>query len=234
MTAFAFVFPGQGSQYVGMGSNLARHEPAFRALVDTCAEGLRPYLGRDLREVIFPEDLTSPEAAEALRATSFTQSALFTIEYALANVWWSWGVRPAAMMGHSVGEFVAACMAGVFSLDDALKLVARRGLLMQSMPPGTMLSVRLPAAEVARELPADVSVASINGPSLCVVAGPADAVAALQKQLEARQVITRPLHTSHAFHSAMMDPAVEAFAEVVSTVWLSPPRIPIMSTATGT
>ena len=229
-----FMFPGQGSQYVGMGSNLYRHEPAFRALVDTCAEGLRPYLGRDLREVIFPEDLTSPEAAEALRATSFTQSALFTIEYALANVWWSWGVRPAAMMGHSVGEFVAACMAGVFSLDDALKLVARRGLLMQSMPPGTMLSVRLPAAEVARELPADVSVASINGPSLCVVAGPADAVAALQKQLEARQVITRPLHTSHAFHSAMMDPAVSAFAEVVSTVRLSPPRIPIVSTATGT
>ena len=229
----AFLFPGQGSQSVRMGEAFYRSEPVFRAVVDQCAALLQPRLGRDLRELLYPSEGGEEAAAAALRETWITQPALFTIEYALAQLWLGWGVRPTAMAGHSVGEFVAACLAGVFSLEDALMLVAERGRLMQSMPPGTMLSVRLPAQQIEKRLSGSLGVASVNGPSLCVVAGPTPEVEALARTLEAEGVATRPLVTSHAFHSPMMDPAIEPFRRIVDGVKLSPPTLPIVSTVTG-
>ncbi len=230
----AFLFPGQGAQYVGMGATLHRDEPTYRAVVDYCAELLQPVLGRDLRRVLFATDANSEEAADALRRTEITQPALFVTEYALAQLWMSWGVTPRAMIGHSVGEFVAAVLAGVMSLDDGLRLVATRGKLMGSQPEGAMLSVRLDADEVARRLGPNLTIASDNAPGLCVVAGPDEDVAKLEAALTAADIVCRALHTSHAFHSAMMDGAVEPFAEHVRAVRLEEPRIPFVSTVTGT
>jgi amino acid adenylation domain-containing protein len=226
-----FMFPGQGAQYPRMGAALYAREPAFRAAMDRCAEAARPVLGADLRELLYARD--GEEAAAALRQTAVAQPALFATGYALAALWESWGVRPAAMIGHSVGEFVCAALAGVFSLEDAMRLVAERGRLMQAQPPGAMLSVRRAAADVAPRLGPTLAVASDNGPTLCVVAGPSDEVAALQRALEGEGVACRPLHTSHAFHSPMMEPAVEPFGALVRAVPLAPPRVPFVSTVTG-
>lgn len=229
----AFMFPGQGSQYVNMGLNLYNSESVFREVVDRCAEILKPLLGRDLREIMYPAPGDTETAAISLKQTFFTQPALFVIEYALAQLWQSWGVQPQAMIGHSIGEFVAACIAGVFSLEDALMLVATRGRLMWELPGGAMLSVRLPAKEVEPRLSAELAIAAINGPSLCVVAGPTEAIASLQQQLESEEIVCRHLHTSHAFHSPMMDSIVAPFAEVVGQVKLSAPQIPFVSTVTA-
>ncbi|MEJ6482500.1 aminotransferase class III-fold pyridoxal phosphate-dependent enzyme [Nostoc punctiforme UO1] len=231
--AVAFMFPGQGSQYVDMGLNLYNREPVFQEVVDECAEILNPLLGGDLRRIIYPAPSDRETAAIALKQTCFTQPALFVVEYALAQLWQSWGVKPQAMIGHSIGEFVAACIAGVFTLEDALMLVANRGRFMWDLPEGAMLSVRLPAKEVEPRLSAELAIAAINGPSLCVVSGPTEAIAALQKQLESEEVVCRHLHTSHAFHSPMMDGIIAPFAEVVRKVKLSPPQIPFVSTVTG-
>jgi len=238
--AVVFMFPGQGSQYVNMGLNLYNHEPVFHEVVDECAEILKPLLGRDLREIMYPAPSDAygglrlrETAAISLQQTCFTQPALFVIEYALAQLWQSWGVKPEAMIGHSIGEFVAACIAGVFTLKDALMLVANRGRLMWELPAGAMLSVRLPAKHVEPRLSAELAIAAINGPSLCVVSGPTEAIAALQKQLETEEVVCRHLHTSHAFHSPMMDSIIAPFAEVVGKIKLSPPQIPFVSTVTA-
>lgn len=231
--AIAFMFPGQGSQYVDMGLNLYNHEPVFQEVVDECAEILKPLLGRDLREIMYPALSDRETATISLRQTCFTQPALFVIEYALAQLWQSWGVKPQAMIGHSIGEFIAACIAGVFTLEDALMLVANRSRLMWELPEGAMLSVRLPAKEVEPRLSAELAIAAINGPSLCVVSGPTEAIAALQKQLESEEIVCRRLHTSHAFHSPMMDSIITPFAEVVGKVKLSPPQIPFVSTVTA-
>ncbi|OUL18203.1 type I polyketide synthase [Nostoc sp. 106C] len=229
----AFMFPGQGSQYVNMGLNLYEREHIFREVVDRCAEILKPLLGRDLREIMYPAPSDCETAAISLKQTFFTQPALFVIEYALAQLWQRWGVKPQAMIGHSIGEFVAACIAGVFSLEDALMLVATRGRLMWELPGGAMLSVRLPVNEVEPRLSAELAIAAINGPSLCVVAGPTEAIASLQQQLETEEIVCRHLHTSHAFHSPMMDSIVAPFAEVVGQVQLSAPQIPFVSTVTA-
>ncbi len=226
-TDVVFMFPGQGSQYAGMGRELHATEEHFRAAFDECAEGLKGELGFDLREVAFHGE------AEALLPTSVMQPAIFAMEYSLARLWMSLGVMPSAMLGHSIGEFAAATLAGVFSLPDALRLVARRGRLMQEQPPGSMLSVRLPAADVLGRLPPELSLAAENAPSACVVSGPTDAIRALQAQLEAEGVACRPLHTSHAFHSSMMDPVVAAFREEVARVRRAPPEMPVLSTATA-
>lgn len=231
--AVVFMFPGQGSQYVDMGLNLYNRESVFQEVVDECAKILKPLLGRDLRELIYPAPSDCQTAAISLRQTCFTQPALFVIEYALAQLWQSWGVKPQAMIGHSIGEFVAACIAGVFTLEDALMLVATRGRFMWELPEGAMLSVRLPAKEVEPRLSAELAIAAINGPSLCVVSGPTEAIAALQKQLESVEVVCRRLHTSHAFHSPMMDSIIAPFAEVVGKVKLSPPQIPFVSTVSA-
>ncbi|HVI59251.1 MAG TPA: amino acid adenylation domain-containing protein [Luteimonas sp.] len=222
-----FAFPGQGSQYAGMGRELHAAEPGFRAAFDACADGLRDELGFDLREVVFGDD------AEALLPTSVMQPAIFSIEYSLAKMWMGFGLQPAAMLGHSVGEFVAATLAGVFELPDALRLVARRGALMQAQPAGAMLSVRLPVDALLARLPQDLSLAAENSPGACVVAGTFEAIACFQSQLEADNVACRPLRTSHAFHSAMMDAVVAPFRAEVAAVERAAPRLPIVSTVSG-
>ncbi|MFT3709006.1 MAG: amino acid adenylation domain-containing protein [Archangium sp.] len=229
----AFLFPGQGSQYVEMGKALYRDEPEFQLIVDQCAELATPILGRDLREVLFPKEGDTEATRDALRNTAFTQTGLFTIEYALARQLMTWGVKPTAMLGHSVGEWVAATIAGVFTLEDAVRLVATRGVLMQKQPAGSMLSVRLPADEVRKLLTGGLTVASDNGPQLCVVAGPTPEVEALEKSLTAKNVVAKALHTSHAFHSSMMDPVVEPLRAELAKVKLSAPKLPIVSSSTG-
>ena len=232
--AVAFMFPGQGAQYVGMGRALYRDSSLFHHAIDQCAEALADVVGLDLRSVLFPGPGEDDLAAASLRETRFTQPALFAVGYALARLWESWGVTPAAMVGHSIGEFVCAVLAGVMSLEDALRLVGARGRLMFDQPAGAMLSVRAPARVVAPRLGPDVTIASDNGPSLCVVAGPTAAVAELQSRLEGEGIVCKPLHTSHAFHSPMMDSVVEPFTQLVARIPLSEPRIRFVSTLTGT
>ncbi len=229
-----FLFTGQGSQYPNMARGLYAGEPTFRGEVDRCCDVLRPHLGLDLRELLFPAPGDEAAAAGRLRQTAISQPALFVVEYALATLWMQWGVRPQAMIGHSIGEYVAACLAGVFSLRDALALVAARGRMMQRLPGGSMLAVPLPEAQVLPLLGGELSLAAVNRPSLCVVAGPAPAVEALRERLAARGIDGRLLHTSHAFHSAMMEPILEPFAERVRKVKLTPPRSPFLSNVTGT
>jgi acyl transferase domain-containing protein len=228
-----FVFPGQGSQYVGMGRALYDVEPVFRKVIDSCAATLSPHLGRDLRDILFTKAEDTQAAEQALRRTEYTQPSIFAVEFALASLWQSWGLEPCAMVGHSVGEFVAATLAGVFSFDDAVTLVAQRARLMQALPPGTMLSVRAPAADIEPRLTGQVALAASNSPSLCVASGPTDEIEALQAALDKDGIVAKPLATSHAFHSPMVEPAVEPFANLLGRVKLSPPRIPIISTATG-
>ena len=226
----AFLFPGQGAQFPQMGRDLYDREPAFHDAVDRCAEILRPLTGMDIRTYLYPENA---DAGRALVSTLIAQPAIFTVEYALAELWLSWGLAPRTMIGHSIGEFVVACLAGVFSLEDALAIVAARGRLMQDLPGGAMLAVRLSPAEIEPLLPPALTIAAINGPSLVVVAGPHDAIAAFQAELETRGTLSRLLATSHAFHSPMMDPMVAELRRIVAGISLSPPRFAYISTVTG-
>ncbi|MFF8772661.1 SDR family NAD(P)-dependent oxidoreductase [Kitasatospora sp. NPDC015120] len=232
----AFLFPGQGTQYVGMARGLYRHEPVFTAELDRAAELFAAELGEDPRALLFPAPGRAEAAEERLTRTEFAQPALFLVEYALARHWEALGVRPGAMAGHSVGEYVAACLADVFSLEDAVRLVAARGRLVQAMPAGSMLTVFLAEGALAPWLDADpaLAVAAVNSSELSVVSGPAGAVDALEHRLKAAGVACRRLHTSHAFHSAAMDGAVAPLVEAVRGVRLSPPRIPFCSNVTGT
>jgi amino acid adenylation domain-containing protein len=230
----AFLFPGQGSQYAGMGRGLYDAEPVYRAEVDRCAAILQPHLGLDLRTLLHPAPGEEAEAGARLAETWLTQPALFVVGYAVARLWASRGVQPAALLGHSLGEYVAATLAGVFSLEDALALVARRGRLVQDLPRGAMLSVPLPEDEVHPLLPPGVSVAAVNAAGSCVVSGPDDAVAKVEAALRARGEEPRRLHASHAFHSAMMEPALDAFRQAAAAVPRHAPRIPFVSNVTGT
>ena len=225
-----FMFPGQGSQHVNMGRELYDNEPLFKAEIDRCADLLEPHLEFDIREVLYPAPGGEEEAQARINQTLVAQPGIFAVSYALAKWWMSHGVTPRAMIGHSVGEFVAACLAGVFSLEDALLLVTTRGRLMFDLPAGSMMAVRTPAETLKNRLPEDVSLAAVNSPAMSVVSGPTPSIEALQQTLEAEDVICRPLHTSHAFHSAMMEPAVEPFTQTLAEVALSPPAIPICST----
>lgn len=228
-----FLFPGQGSQYPKMGWELYQVEPYFRQQVDYCCDQLTPLLALDLRTVMFPQ--TGSEAAVAmLEQTALAQPALFVIEYALAQLWMNCGVQPATLIGHSIGEYVAACLAGVFSLEDALALVAARGKLMQQLPPGAMLSVALPESEVKELLGENLSLAVSNGPSLCVASGPVAAVAELEQKLGQRGIPCRLLHTSHAFHSPLVSAILEPFTAHVRATKLNPPNLPLVSNVTGT
>ena len=230
-----FLFPGQGSQHANMGREIYETEPVFREVLDRCAEILRPQLGADLRKLLYPPvEGASDETKGRVTDTIVAQPAIFAIEYALAQLWMSWGILPQAMLGHSIGEFVAACLAGVFSLEDALALVASRGEMMQKLPAGGMLSVRLPESEVCSRLNGQLSLAAVNAPSLCVVAGPFEALERFEKQLTQEGTACRRLVTSHAFHSAMMDPILEQFTARVAQVQLNPPQIPYVSGVTGT
>ncbi|CAN3978273.1 SDR family NAD(P)-dependent oxidoreductase [Kitasatospora purpeofusca] len=244
----AFLFPGQGTQYVDMARGLYRREPVFTAELDRCAELFAAELGEDPRALLFPAPEQAEAAAERLTRTEYAQPALFLVEYALAQQWTAWGVRPDAMVGHSVGEYVAACLAGVFELADAVRLVAARGRLVAAMPAGSMLTVFLSERELAPWLAnsaasadsaedADgtgLAVAALNSTGLSVVSGPTDAVDALERRLKEAAVPCRRLHTSHGFHSPAMDGAVGPLVEAVRAVRPNPPRIPFCSNVTGT
>lgn len=232
-----FMFPGQGTQYVGMGRELYGQFPYFREQVDECAARLKPLLGLDLRTILFPDMNNVAEqakAAQLLNQTEITQPALFVISYALARLWQAWGIQPQAMIGHSIGEYVAACLAGVFSLADALQLVTVRGRVMGQMLPGGMLAILLSEQAVLPWLTGrDVSLAAVNGAEQCVVAGPVPEITALEQALDKQNIIYHRLQTSHAFHSAMMDAALNPFINEMKTVALHPPQIPYLSNVTG-
>jgi phthiocerol/phenolphthiocerol synthesis type-I polyketide synthase E len=239
----AFLFPGQGAQHPGMGAELYAAEEVFRREVDRCAELLAGRLGLDLCTVLCGPAAHAGGGGTAASAdldqTWLAQPALFVLEYALARLWMAWGVQPEALAGHSVGEWVAACLAEVVAPADALALVAERGRLLQSLPPGGMLALRCSAAEAAALCAAtgagaELALAASNGPRATTVAGPLPAVAALAAQAAAARVACRRLPVSHAFHSAMVEPVVADFARRVAQVRLAPPRIPFLSNVTGT
>ncbi len=249
-----FMFPGQGSQYVNMGLGLYRTEPFFREQMDRCFEILKSLLGYDLREILYPHTAThdggdsagssqeSPAGRGApkewggldlINQTEVSQPLIFVFEYALAKLLMGWGIKPYAMIGHSIGEYTAACLSGVFSLEDALKLVAWRGKLMQQMPGGSMLSVPLSEEKIQPFLDQAVSLAAVNTPGNCVVSGPHEAIAALEARLQEEEIQSRRLHTSHAFHSPMMEPVLEEFEKRVKEIELKEPTIPFLSNLTG-
>ena len=236
-----FMFSGQGAQYPEMARELYQLEMGFREDVDRCCAILKQHLQCDLRELMFPspdgeapDDASRKQAAARLNQTAMAQPALFVIEYSMARLWMRWGLRPQAMIGHSIGEYTAACIAGVFSLEDALWLVSERGRLMQAQPPGDMMAVPLCEEELQPFLNADVSLAAINGPARCVVAGPKEAIDAMEQALLKKEHSCTRLHTSHAFHSAMMDEMLEPFTERVRQCSIHAPQIPYLSNVTGT
>jgi len=229
-----FLCTGQGAQYVSAGRGLYESEPVFRATIDFCAEYLEQFIGLDLRKVLFPSADEADAAAELLNQTRLTQPALFVLEYATAKLWSSWGVEPSAMIGHSVGEFAAACIAGVFPLEAGLEIIAERGRLIQSMPGGSMTAVPMDERQVLPLLNGKLSLASVNADGQCVVSGPDGAIENLEKSLADKGMEYRRLRVSHAFHSAMMEPILRKFAEFVHRFELAAPRIPYISSATGT
>ncbi len=258
-----FMFPGVGDQYVQAAAQLYRDEPVFRQYFDRCSDLLRPYLGQDLRQILYPQDTphvvsleTGPDLKQMLnrgqtngahgnghhangtgqkiKQTAVAQPLVFALEYALAQLWLSWGVQPGALVGYSLGEYVAACLAGVFSLEDGLRLVAQRAQLIETLPGGAMLAVALPETEIRPYLEDSLSLSAINGPLMCVVAGPTDEVSELAQRLTTAGVACRPVQSSHAFHSRMMAPIAASFKELLQTIPLAPPQIPIVSNVTGT
>ncbi len=227
----AFIFPGQGSQYVKMGREIYDSEPAFRTAVDECATLLRPLLHHDVRSTLFPSDHEHEAAKRDINRTALTQPCIFVVEYALAKLWIAWGIKPALLIGHSIGEYVAAVLAGTFKLEHALQLLATRARLMQELPAGGMLAIRAGADQLT--LPNSLEIAAINSPLLCTVSGPLPAIAAYQKELEAKEIGCRLLKTSHAFHSAMMEPMMTAFTNDAMMIPAYAPEIPWISTCTG-
>ncbi|WP_430233321.1 SDR family NAD(P)-dependent oxidoreductase [Nitrosomonas communis] len=230
-----FLFPGQGAQYIDMARDLYQKEPVFRQQFDQCLQLLRPHLDFDLLAILYPgaDETNRLAASSRLEQTEVTQPALFVIEYALAQLWMSWGIQPTSMIGHSVGEYVAACLAGVFSLQDALSLVALRGRMLQQMETGAMLAVMLSEAELASYQFEGCDLAAINGPALCVLSGPLAAIEAAERKLAAHNVSYRRLHVSHAFHSHMVEPLLPAFIEQVAQVKRQSPKIPFFSNLSG-
>ncbi|MBV9773484.1 MAG: amino acid adenylation domain-containing protein [Gemmatimonadetes bacterium] len=254
-----FLFPGLGDHYAQMARGLYEAEPVFRREVDRCAEILRPYLGSDLRDVLFPGDPAPEQGADAhadpaaaatdLRAmlgrgvasgeggalgrTALAQPAVFVTEYALARTWMEWGVEPDTMIGHSLGEYVAATLAGVFTLEDSLALVAERARLIEALPAGAMLAVPLSEDEVLPLLADGLALAAVNAPGLCTVSGPPEAVARLEAELTGRGVACRRLVASHAFHSPAMDAVAGRLVERVRRMRLRAPEIPFLSNVTG-
>jgi acyl transferase domain-containing protein len=227
-----FMFPGQGAQYAGMGKELYQQEAVFRRELDTCFRFLDSLGAGNLRDALFPSD-GAAEDGGAINRTACTQPVLFSFEYALARQLMAWGIEPAAMIGHSIGEYVAACLAGVFSLEEALTLVAARGKLMQDCPEGDMLSVAASVSQCRHYLGTDICIAAINSPYRTVLSGEATALERLRRQLEDNGIECSVLHTSHAFHSYLMEPMMESFLEVAANVTFNEPQIPFISNLNG-
>jgi acyl transferase domain-containing protein/acyl carrier protein len=253
---FVFMFPGLGGQYINMGRGLYESEPVFKEEVDKCCEILLPILGFDLRKEIYPETSSAssdaetavasidlrkmlgrkqvPESDDRINQTSFTQPLLFIIEYALARLLIEWGVRPAAMVGYSLGEYVAACLAGVMSLEDALKLVAERARMIEDLAPGALLAVGLSEGRVLPLLDQELCLMATNGPEQCVISGPTAAIEALRGRLDESGISYRQLPARHAFHSTMMKPIFDPVVSLVKSIELNAPQIPYLSNVTGT
>lgn len=252
-----FMFPGLGDHCLNMGLEFYHSEPVYRDVIDKCSEILYPMIGRDIRQVIYSEQKEHEKAAKLgqvqglnlarlfsnrdnqseelgeLNRTSLAQPAVFITEYALAQLWMSWGIQPQALIGFSIGEYVSACLAEVFSLEDALFLIANRARLIEDLPSGAMLAVLLSQEEISTYLSPNVSLAAINGPSICVVAGPNEDIASLENTLADKNIATRQIRTSHAFHSKMMLPIMEESANLVKKISVNSPKLPYVSTVTG-
>ena len=228
-----FLFPGQGAQYLQMGKTLYDNEKIYREAVDKCAELLMEDLKLDIREILYPE-MNSTEAEARLKDTRLTQPSLFVTEYALAQLWMSWEIKPTFLCGHSIGEFAAAHLAGIMSLKDALHIVAIRGKLISELPGGSMLAVRVPVEKLYELIPDTLSVAAINSSQFCVASGTKEDIALFNQELDAQDIPNKLLLTSHAFHSFMMEPILDSFKDEIEKIKLSIPRLPIISTATGT
>jgi acyl transferase domain-containing protein len=229
-----FMFPGIGSLYVGMSAELYQTEPVFREQVDRCSEILQAHLGLDLRNVLYPPAGLEQKASVQIERGPVGLSALFVTSYALAKLWVSWRVHPQAMIGHSLGEYVAACLAGVLSLEDALRLVVLRGQLFDQLPEGAMVTVLLPEEKVQPFLDETLSLAVVNAPSRCVVSGPTDAISTLEESLTEHGVEFHRMSVSRAAHSEMVEPILDTFAEAMGQVPLQAPGIPYVSNITGT
>jgi len=229
-----FMFPGQGAQYPNMARELYETEPVYRSHIDRGCELLRSEVETDLSDILFPPAEQTEFAAKRLEQTCFAQPALFLVEFALSQLWIHWGVRPACMIGHSIGEWTAACLAGVFNFEDALRMVALRGRLMQAAPPGSMTAVPLARTELELQLQEGLSIAAVNELALCVATGPTESIERFERQLAERGITCRRLHTSHAFHSAMMDGVTSPFVEALRGIRLSAPAIPFISNVSGT
>ncbi len=229
-----FMFPGHGSQHVNMMLGLYQAEPLFRRIVNECSETLVPLLGIDLRGIVYPVPGAEEDAAAQLRQTLITQPALFVWEYALARLWMEWGIRPQAVIGYSIGDYAAACVAGIFSIEDALTLVAARARLAESLPVGAMLAVALDADQVQSVLGSDVSLAAMSGTSQCILAGPPATIEATKAELAGRGVSCKSLPITRAFHSQMVEPVLELYREAAAKVCFRPPSIGVISGVTGT
>ncbi|CAG9001156.1 MAG: hypothetical protein CENE_03173 [Candidatus Celerinatantimonas neptuna] len=230
--SMVFMFSGQGSQYRGMMAPLYQHAPRFTQVVDECAGQLQSILDLDIRTLMF-DAFDGGRQDDALYQTQFTQPALFVVEYALSQQLMDWGIQPNALIGHSIGEYVAACLAGVFSLSDALQLVCMRGSLMGRMPAGQMVAVYLGVDEVQPYLVPHTSVAANNAPGFCVVSGTDEAMPLLIERLQKDDIEVKPLQTSHAFHSEMMDGCLDEYRRCFDQVVLHPPKLPFISCVSG-
>ncbi len=229
-----FMFTGQGAQYVNMCRDLYEEESVFKEAVDECSNILVAHIGLNLTDLLYPRDANEEaSAAEKLAQTDITQPALFTIEYAMSKLLASWDIHADGMIGHSIGEYVAACLSGLFSLNDALKLVAARGRLMQSMPKGSMLVVPQNEEDVSAYLNNEISLAAINAPGLSVLSGTDQAIDALAEKIENNNLETTRLHTSHAFHSSMMEPILEEFKSLFHDITFGQIEKPFISNVSG-